>query len=58
MLQKHANGVIGEIEYIEDPRTHLCFAYFHDDRGMALTLVPRASIPDNMLTTAEIEKNK
>jgi len=54
--QATANKVVAGIEYIRDPRTGFCFAYYWGgaaNGGPALAAVPCESIPPGMLTTAE-----
>jgi hypothetical protein len=55
-----ANDIIGKIQYIKDPRTGLCFAYFWKgavDGGPALATVPCEAIPPDLLITAEVESS-
>ena len=57
-LQEHADAVVGEIEYIKDPRTGICFAYYWSDnaRAPSLTAVPSEAIPCELLTVAKVGK--
>jgi len=55
-LQSNANKVIGDIQYIKDPRTGLCFAYYWGDTnfgGPALATVPCEAVPPELLTVAK-----
>lgn len=57
-LQKTADNVIRGTQYIVDPRTNLCFAYYWGgmaNGGPALALIPIESVPPDLLTTAIIE---
>lgn len=59
-LQDTANDVVGSIQYIKDPRTGLCFAYFWGGNGLyggpALATVPCEAIPTQLLTIANVAK--
>ena len=55
--QKTANLVVGNIQYIKDPRTGICFAYYWGgmaNGGPALTTVPEELIPPGLLTVANV----
>ncbi len=59
-LQEKANQVVSEIQYMKDPRTGVCFAYYYWEGyngGPALATVPCDSIPSDLLKVAVI-KNK
>ncbi len=56
-LQYNANEVAGGIEYIKDPRTNLCFAFYWS-RGPALTVVPEKDIPQELIRVADVDKMK
>ncbi len=58
-LQYNVNNIVGNIHYIKDPRTGLCFAYYWGgaaNGGPALTTVPCEAIPPELLITAKIAK--
>lgn len=55
-LQENANEVVVNIQYIKDPRTGLCFAYYWGgaaNGGPALATVPCEAIPPHLLTVAK-----
>lgn len=54
-LQLTVNSVAGDILYIKDPRTDICFAYcWHgfNNGGPALATVPCEAIPPELLIVA------
>lgn len=53
--QSTANRVVRNIQYIKDPRTGLCFAYYYGGSagGSGLTTVPCEAIPPELLTVAK-----
>ncbi|MFH1325842.1 MAG: hypothetical protein ABIH48_00025 [Candidatus Falkowbacteria bacterium] len=55
-IQQNANEVVGNIQYIKDSRTGLCFAYCWvgmANGGPALATVPCDSVPPELLTVAK-----
>ncbi|MDA2922550.1 hypothetical protein MYX07_04780 [Patescibacteria group bacterium AH-259-L07] len=55
-IQSIANKVIGNIEYIKNPRTGLCFTYHWGgiaSGGPALATVPCDSVPPELLTVTK-----
>jgi hypothetical protein len=55
-LQSNADNVVAKIQYIKDPRTGLVFAYYWGGQangGPALTVVPEASVPKELVTVAK-----
>ena len=55
--QMNANEVVSKIQYIKDPRTGLCFAYYYE-RGAVLAIVPESSIPKELLWIGGKEAEK
>lgn len=56
-----ADEVINEMQYIEDPRTGLCFAYIWrggSRGGPAMALVPKEKIPPELLRVGKKSDNK
>lgn len=57
--QNKVNEVVCNIQYIKDPRTGLCFAYYWGgmaNGGPALATVPCDSIPPHLLIVAKVAK--
>ncbi|MBI2473821.1 hypothetical protein HYV70_04695 [Candidatus Uhrbacteria bacterium] len=54
-LQLFADQIVYQIQYLKDPRTNQCFAYFWDgagNGGPAFTAVNCESIPTELLIVA------
>lgn len=48
-LQSVANMVIGDIQYIKDTRTNICYALYCNVGALTLATVPCDSIPPELL---------
>ena len=58
--QNALTEVVSGIQYVKDPRTGLCFAYYWGGMaqgGPALASVPCESVPTNLLYTAKFNDN-
>ena len=53
--QNVADWVVNHIQYIKDPRTGFCYAFYESGSGRSMTLVPEKDIPTDLITTAKIE---
>jgi predicted membrane protein len=51
--QEEVNRAVGDIKYIRDPRTNLCFAHYSLFSGDVLATVPCGAIPPELLTVAK-----
>ncbi len=49
------NEIVSGLQYVKDPRTNLCFAYYLGvvQGGLVLTTVPCDAIPPELLTVAK-----
>lgn len=60
--QRKANRTVSRFQYIKDPRTYLCFAYFIREGGYsggpALATVPCEAIPPELLIIANLADSK